>query len=126
MIMSGWILPDLYEVRCHSCSTLNGHIAVVKQYLNALKLKDVKNYNRIITAFEEEASVIPLLGLDDFAVIKLGWIKVNNEPVNILFCTDNCKLDFLIKRYTNLGFSLVVLKESRPTITIDIPSQELI
>ena len=126
MIRSGWILPDLYEIKCSSCSTLNGHIEVVKRYLNALKERDIKTYNEITSQFYNDSSSFSALGLDDFAVMRLGWIKINNDPVNIIFYTDNTELSFFVKRYVNIGYTSVILTGNKPIITVDIPSKELI
>ena len=126
MIISGWILQDLYEVKCKSCSTLNGHIDVVKRYLDNLKLKDRKTYDKIVTAFYNESAKLPTLGLDDFAVMKLGWIKVNNVPMNVIFYIDSEDSELATMRYLRIGYSSVVLDELRPIIPVYIASKELI
>lgn len=126
MINSGWILPDLYEVKCKSCSTLNGHVEVVKRYLENLKKQDEKSYNKIINAYHKEASSLPSIALDDFAVMQLNWIKINNDPIKIIFYTYNNDLDFIINRYINIGYYPIVLDSNRLCFLVDIPSSKLI
>lgn len=126
MIFSGWILPDLYEVKCSSCSTVNGHIEVVKRYLDNLKEVDLKTYEKIAMAFYRESSSLPSLGLDDFAVMQLGWLKINDEPMKAIFYPDNTELEFTIKRYLNIGYYPIVLDSYRKQIEVDVPSKELI
>jgi len=126
MIMSGWILPDLYEVKCRSCSTINGHIEVVKRYLDNLKEMDIKKYDKIVMSFYRESSSLPSLGLDDFAVMQLGWIKINDDPMKAIFYADNTELEFTIKRYLNIGYYPIVLNSYRKQIFVDIPSNKLI
>lgn len=126
MIASGWILPDLYEIKCKSCSTTNGHIEVVKRYLDNLKKVDLVTYDKIVMAFHRESSGLPSLGLDDFAVIQLGWIKINDDPMKAIFYSDNTELEFTINRYLNAGYYPIVLESYRKQIYVDIPSKELI
>jgi len=126
MIRTGWILPDFYEVPCRSCSTLNGHIEVVRRYLEALKKKEVKTHEKIIEAYKQERKKFPSLSLDDFAVQKLGWIKLNNEPMNIIFYSDNCDAELTIRRYINIGYYHILLNNSGKQIYVDIPSNKLI
>lgn len=126
MLVSGWILPDLYEVSCKSCSTLNGHIQIVERYLSNLKRKNIATYEKIANMLLKTRLEKPSLNLDDFAVTCLGWIKINNEPMNIVFCTENRKLDFLIQKYIDFGYSLVILERSTYFLHVCIPSKELI
>ena len=85
MIMSGWILPDMYEVKCESCSRVNGHLAIVKQYLAHLKQIDYNTYAEILNQFYRLRTLKKVLDLEDFAVVKLGWIKVLDSPIKIVF-----------------------------------------
>lgn len=126
MIMSGWILPDLYEVKCRSCSTVSGHIEVVKRYLDNLKKIDLRTYDKIVMSFYRESSSLPSLGLDDFAVMQLGWIKINDDPMKAIFYADNTELEFTIKRYLNVGYYPIILDSYRKQILVDIPSNKLI
>lgn len=126
MIMSGWILPDAHEIRCKSCSTINGHISIVQRYLSNLKFRDMSLHNKITDEFVKIVSGNLVIGLDDFAVIKLGWIKVIDRPIRIIFYTKDNPLYFIIQKYENIGFSSVVLEESKPSINVHIPSKELI
>lgn len=126
MVLSGWILPDLYEVKCSSCSTVNGHIEVVKRYLDNLKEVDLKTYEKIVMAFYRESSSLPSLGLDDFAVVQLGWIKINNEPMKTIFYVNNTELEFTVKRYLNLGYYPIILESYRKQFLVNIPSNKLI
>ena len=126
MIMSGWILPDMHEVKCVSCSTLSGHIQIVKRYLNKLKERDIILYERIMLAFIKSHDLNRCEALDDFAVTNLGWIKILNEPINILFCSKNNELEFMTDKYIKLGYNLVVLENKAPFFEVDIPSKELI
>ena len=126
MISSGWILPDLYEIKCNSCSTVNGHIEVVKCYLEKLKLLDLKIYDKIAMAFYRDSSSLSSLALDDFAVIQLGWIKINAEPMKAIFYADNTELEFIVKRYLNIGYYPIELRTYRKQIVVDIPSNKII
>lgn len=125
MIMSGWILPDLYEVKCKSCSTSKGHIEIVKRYLANLKELDLKMYNNVINRLYNFYEHLPV-PLDDFAVTHLNWIKVINYPINIIFCIKNHDLDFLIENYISFGYSLVTLETHPDLLHIPIPSNKLI
>jgi len=126
MLKSGWILPDMYEISCVSCSTFNGHIEIVKRYLQNLKAKDLISYNKIQNFLRQLQKDKPYLGLDDFAVIYLGWIKINNDPINIIFYTENHQLEFMIEKYRKFGYTLVTIEMSKFFFTLDIPSRELI
>lgn len=126
MLISGWILPDLYEVKCKSRSTLNEHIEVVKRYLNNLKTKDISIYNKIMQTLDKAKKTHPYLELDDFAVMYLGWIKVNNYPMNIIFYVQQHKLEYIIQKHINFGYVPVVLEKPGSVFTTDIPSHELI
>lgn len=126
MISSGWILPDLYEVKCSSCSTINGHVEVVKRYLDNLKIIDLKTYDEIMVAFKRSVSSLPSTGLDDFAVVQLNWIKINNNPMKAIFYADNTELEFTVKRYLNLGYYPIELKTQYKQIVVDIPSNIII
>ncbi len=126
MILSGWILPDLYEVKCKSCSTLNGHIEVVKRYLENLKQKNITAYDKIMNEFNQLKLLHTYLSLDDFAVMRLGWIKINNDPINIIFYTEENELEFLVLKYINFGYFPVVLEKNKTVFTLNIPSEQLI
>jgi len=126
MLKSGWILPDMYEISCVSCSTFNGHIEIVKRYLQNLKAKDLISYNKIQNFLRQLQKDKPYLVLDDFAVIYLGWIKINNDPINIIFYTENHQLEFMIEKYRKFGYTLVTIEMSKFFFTLDIPSRELI
>ena len=126
MLKSGWILPDFYEVKCKSCSTVNGHIDIVKRYLASLNEKDVALYEKIMYEFYKLKKSQDVLALDDFAVIKLGWIKVNDYPVNILFYARDEDTELMLKRHLDFGYEPVVLEKSLPIVSVYIPSKELI
>ena len=126
MITSGWILPDIYEIKCKSCSTINGHMEIVSRYLTALKSKDEGLFAKINYELEKMKNSKISIALDDFAVIKLGWIKINDSPIKIIFYTKNNPLEFLTHKYICLGYTLITLEENKPCIDIYIPSKELI
>ena len=92
MVLSGWILPDGSEIHCLSCSTLRGHINVIKKYLETNKNKD---YDYTID-----------YQLDDYAVKKMGWIKVINEPYKYVFYSGKDKYDICI-HYEKFGYTII-------------------
>lgn len=126
MMTSGWILPDFREIKCVSCSSLNGHVDIVKRYLDNLKIVDKRTYDKIVQSFYIESSKVPTLGLDDFAVIKLGWVKVNNVPTKVIFFTEDKETEFIINNYLDFGYYPVCLNAIKPIIQIYTPSHKLI
>ena len=126
MILSGWILPDLFEVECRSCSSYYGHIEVLKRYLENLKLQDQFTFNKIIKNFTKLQEIYPYLGLDDFAVKCLGWIKLSNKPIKILFVGKMSPIKHKTRNYEKIGYSIVVLDYTKLCFEVDIPSKELI
>jgi len=126
MIISGWILPDMYEVKCDSYSTTNGHKGVVKRYLSKLKNKDYKCYVEIIHDFLKLRTRKKVLDIEDFAVVKLGWIKVINSPIKVIFYSPESPMELLVKRYSNIGYFPIPIDEKQSIINIFIPSKELI
>ncbi len=126
MIMSGWILPDMFEVKCISCDNLCGHKEVVKRYLLKLKERDTERFSEIMKEYFKLRTQKKVLDLEDFAVIKLGWIKVINFPIKIVFYSLESPTEFLVKSYEKIGYSLIPINERASIIYIPIPSQELI
>ena len=126
MIMSGWILPDMNEIKCSSCSNSHCHLEIVKKYLANLKRRDETIYKEIMNEFYRLRSCKKVLDLEDFAVIKLGWFKVLNCPIRIVFYSPNSPLEILKCRYNKLGYSTIEMDEKQSVIHIHIPSQELI
>lgn len=126
MIMSGWILPDMYEVKCLSCSHNKEHLRIVETYLYNLKGKDHKCYLEILHEYFKLKSCKKVLDLEDFAVIKLGWIKIINSPIKVVFYSPESPMDLLVKRYTAIGFSSIAMDEKQNIINIYTPSKELI
>lgn len=126
MILSGWILPDLFEIKCKSCSVFNGHIEIVKRYLENLKAKDYYLHLKIMTRFKTLQNTYPYIGLDDFAVKCLGWVKINNNPINIVFIAKSNDLSFYTKKYEKLGYEIVYLDADKHFFKVNIESKELI
>lgn len=126
MITSGWILPDMYEVQCLSCSSSNGHMKIVKDYLSKLKEKDYSNYAEILHEYYRLRARRKVLDLEDFAVMKLGWIKVINTPIRVVFYSPESPLELLINRYAKIGYTPIATDEKQIIINIKISSQELI
>ena len=126
MILSGWILHDLYEVKCSSCSVINGHVQVVRNYLDKLYFCDKETYSKLMQLLDKLKDDCPFLSLDDFAVMAMGWIKINNRPINMVFYSNYNDLDYIIKRYVKIGYEAVVLQGCSQTIQSNIPSYKLI
>jgi len=126
MIMSGWILPDMYHVECKSCSHLKAHTQIVKRYLDNLKEKDFACYSEIMQEFFKLRTRKKVFDLEDFAVLKLGWIKIIDHPIKVVFYSNESPLELLIDRYKNLGYTTISCYEKQSIINICIPSQELI
>ena len=126
MILSGWILPDMYEIKCPSCSAANCHTEVIKKYLNNIKTKDEIIYKEIMHEFYKLRSRKKVLDLEDFAVIKLGWIKILDFPIKIIFYSPESPVEILKNRYSKLGFYTIEMDEKQSMININIPSKELI
>ena len=126
MIMSGWILPDLYEVKCLSCSSTNGHLEVVKEYLRNLKKRDHITYQEIMQQYYKARNAKRVLDLEDFAVLKLGWIKVINTPIKVIFYSPESPVELVIKRYEKVGYYPIRMDERQVIISVPIPSNELI
>lgn len=126
MIMSGWILPDMHNVECKSCSDSKAHSQIVKKYLANLKVRDCRCYEEIICEFYKLRSQRKIIDLEDFAVMKLGWIKVLNNPIKIVFYSPESPIELLINRYRKLGYTTISTFDRQSIINICIASQELI
>ena len=126
MIMSGWILPDMYEVKCESCSITNNHLDVIKKYLCTLKSKDFTHYTEIMHEFYKLRARRKITDLEDFAVVKLGWIKVINAPIRVIFYSPESPMELLVARYRKLNYTTIPLDERHSIIHIPIPSNTLI
>ena len=98
MIMSGWILPSGISIKCKSCSTLYGHVEVVKKYLNELKMKNIKEYEKLHLKSDTP--------LDDFALKELEWIKVINYPYKYVFYHGNSNMVFALP-YEKYGSTII-------------------
>ena len=123
MILSGWILPDLYEIQCASCYSKKRHIQIVKRYLDKLKEKDFSTFEKITDLLNEKKHF--LSAIDDFAVIYLGWVKLIDLPEPFFFVAENSPLSFMTSRYEKLGYNITVLDSSIPLITPNISSKEI-
>ena len=119
MILSGWILPDYKEIRCKSYASNQEHIQIVKNYLDNLKQIEPRIYEAIFS--ESKKLNIPKDSLDDIAVKILGWTKVNNEPIKVIFYLSGYLFDNVVIRYINLGYTLIP-SYNAPTIRISNPS----
>lgn len=126
MIMSGWILPDLYEVKCLSYSNSSSHTRIIKRYLENLKSKDITIYTKIEQTLESIKKDYPYISLDDFAVQYLGWIKINDSPIRIVFFAENHNLETLVQKYTDFGYTLIPIKSAYTFIQVNIPSSKII
>ena len=126
MIMSGWILPDMYEVQCLSCSTINTHKEALKKYLLNLKKKSFSTYAEIIHEYYKLKAKKQVLDIEDFAVEKLGWIKIINTPVKIVFYSPNSPVEFIVQRYVKLNYHKIDMNQNISIFNVDIPSHELI
>ncbi len=126
MIMSGWILPDVYSVECKSCSQAKAHTQIVKRYLDNLKLKDYNCYKEIMQEFFKLRTRRKIIDLEDFAVMKLGWIKVIDFPIKIVFYSPESPIELLIERYKKIGYTTISTFDRQSIINVCIPSQELI
>ncbi|MBQ8043444.1 MAG: hypothetical protein IJ272_04770 [Clostridia bacterium] len=126
MIMSGWILPDMHNVECKSCSHSKAHAQIVKRYLDNLKQKDYACYKETIQEFFRLRNKKKVLDFEDFAVLKLGWIKIIDQPIKVVFYSNESPIELLIDRYKNLGYTTISSYEKQSIINICIPSQDLI
>lgn len=126
MIVSGWVLPDMYEVKCDSCSSFKAHLRIVKDYLAKLRIQDFNLYTEIMQEFFKLRLRRNVLDLEDFVVIKLGWIKVLNYPIKIIFYSPASPIAFLKTDYSKLGYTIIPVDDNRSIIHIDIPSNKLI
>ena len=93
MIFSGWILPDLYEIPCVSCSTNKGHIQIVKSFLENLKKQDSHTFSKIQNKLDELTLTNPYLPLDDFAVVylKFAILKTSGAIQAMLRKQEHCQ-----------------------------------
>lgn len=126
MITSGWILPDMHQVKCYSYSPTNNHLDVIKKYLSALKAKDFNCYVEIMNEFYKLRARKKVTDLEDFAVVKLGWIKIINLPIKVVFYSPASPMELLIERYKQLNYTAIMLDERLSIIYIPIPSSKLI
>lgn len=126
MIMSGWILPDMYNVECKSCTHSKAHTQIVKKYLDNLKLKDYNCYKEMMQEFFKLRAGRKIIDLEDFAVMKLGWIKVLDHPIKIVFYSSESPVELLIERYKKIGYTTIATFDRQSIINVCIPSQELI
>ena len=126
MIMSGWILPDMYKIECKSCSSSNAHKQIVEKYLYNLKHKDYRSYKEIMQEFFKLRTGRKIIDIEDFAVMKLGWIKIINYPIKVVFYSPESPIELLIERYKKIGYTTISTFDRQSIINICIPSQELI
>ena len=126
MIMSGWILPDVYNVECKSCSQTKAHTQIVKKYLDNLKHKDYYCYKQIMEDFFKLRTQRKIIDLEDFAVIKLGWIKIIDFPIKVVFFSAESPIELLVQRYVKLGYTAISTFDRQSIINVAVPSQELI
>lgn len=126
MIMSGWILPDMYSVKCNSCSNTKEHTKIIKRYLDNLKHKDYQIYQEIMQEFFKLRTGRKIIDLEDFAVMKLGWIKVIDFPIKIVFYSPESPIELLIERYKKIGYTTISTFDRQSIINVCISSQELI
>ena len=126
MIMSGWILPDMYEVKCMSYSHSKEHLEIVQKYLEGLKRKNYTVYSEIMHEYYKLRTRRRIIDLEDFAVIKLGWIKVINSPIKLVFYSPESPMELLIRRYSKLGYTVIPIEEKISVYNVFIPSSELI
>ena len=126
MIKSGWILPDMYEVECKSCSNVKLHLNIVKNYLDNLKKLDYACYKEVMQTYFKLRNQKKVLDLEDFAVLKLGWIKLIDQPIKVVFYSNESPLELLIARYKNLGYTPISSYEKQTIINICISSEQLI
>ena len=126
MIMSGWILPDMHDVECKSCANSKAHTQVVKKYLDSLKVKDYRCYKEIMQEFFKLRTQRKIIDLEDFAVMKLGWIKIIDCPIKIVFYSPESPIELLIQRYRKIGYTTIATFDRQGIINVCIPSQELI
>lgn len=110
MLLSGWILSDLTEIYCSSCSTQNGHIKVIKDYLNSLKFEDPYLYNKITSDYEN-FKIRKEVSIDDYFVYNLNWIKINDKPIRIVFIYEYNPNMFITTKYLNFGYEIIMLKK---------------
>lgn len=126
MIMSGWILPDMYNVECMSCSHSKAHLQIVKKYLDNLKHKDYHCYKEIMKDFFKLRTGRKVIDLEDYAVMKLGWVKIIDHPIKIVFYSPESPIELLIHRYRKIGYTAISTFDRQGIINVCIPSQELI
>lgn len=117
--MSGWILPDYTEIRCKSYANNKEHIQIVEQYLKNLKATEPRIYEEVLKISLNMNP--PKSSLDDIAVNVLGWTKVNNEPIKIIYYLSDSLFENVIIRYINLGYTIVPIYHKAP-IKIERPS----
>ena len=123
MILSGWILPDLYEIQCASYYSKKGHIQIVTRYLDALKKHDYDTYQKVYGLINGNTHIST--SLDDFAVMRLGWVKLVDLPEPFLFVAANSPSYFMRSRYEKLGYNIMVLDNTLPLIEPNISSEEI-
>lgn len=110
MIFSGFILPDYTEIYTKSCSTLNGHIALVKRFLTNLEKYNFKEFEKLKPTIRKLETIYGNVALDDFVVTTLGWIKLIDKPYKFIFYPNLPYADLIVLRYEKLGYSPIKLE----------------
>ena len=126
MILSGWILPDMYEVGCVSLSGSKEHIIIVEKYLSNLKYKDFRTYNTVISKLDDFNHTYNTICLDDFAIIYLGWIKLIYPYPKCIIYSYNEYTSYILNKYDKLGYTKLYISSTTTPVKISIPSKEIL
>ena len=126
MIMSGWILPDSHTVECKTCSVSRNHLEVVRTYFANLKKRDYACYESVMLDFFELRAQKKVSDIEEFAIIKLGWIKIIDQPIKAIFYSSQSPLEVLNKSYLRLGYHSIPIFQNENIINICVPSETLI
>jgi len=126
MIMSGWILPDSHTVECKTCSITRKHLEVVRTYFSNLKNKDYSCYESVMLEFFKLRTQKKVSDIEEFAIVKLGWIKIVDQPIKVIFYSSESPLEIISELYSNFGYHLIPISQGESIINICVPSEILI
>ncbi len=126
MIMSGWILPDSHAVECKTCSVSRNHLEIVRIYFANLKQKDYSCYESVMLEFFKLRTQKKVSDIEEFAIVKLGWVKIIDQPIKAIFYSSESPLEIISQSYSQFGYHPIPIYHDESIINICVPSEILI
>ena len=104
MLERGWIFPDGTEYDCG----IDIHDAVVSQFIDGLEIFNKEIYDKIQKEIDDLSWKCGLRNLySDYAIEKLGWIKVGASVLHNLQYAGYDWQEELVEPYEKEGYSIL-------------------